>query len=454
MDFGKGRFCPFGVFYVVTLSGKPDLTRSPSSFLKERKNEVSALFDLIRKPFGWLIQWFYSLTGNYLIAILVFSIVLKIVLFPFGIKQQKNSQKQASLRPKENVIRKKYAGRTDRATQLKMNTEIQELYQKENFSPLAGCFPMLLQMLVLLAVYAVVRMPLTYTAGIPKDTVNQVQTVVAEMVYEEDTDRKEADRKINQILKIDNKHNDEKFEEALEKEAFQYNSEIFVINYIKDHRQAFAAKYDALVASEKDSDYSSKEVLEKLPELELFKGFDLGKNPDFKDVFDKNEIGTKLLVLIPVLSLITSYFGQALTRKFSYQPEQSEEMKSQMRMMNIFMPLFSLYIAFQVPAAVGIYWVMSNVLSPVQQIALSKLFPIKEITPEEMREAERIYGGKQKKKKGNTATTGKKKSLVYDDDDEYESVSTVPEKKVLKEKKVADENKIVDKAPLKEDKKD
>ena len=414
---------------------------------------MSALFDLIRKPFGWLIQWFYSLTGNYLIAILVFSVVLKVVLFPFGIKQQKNYQKQAALRPKENVIRKKYAGRTDRATQLKMNTEIQELYQKENFSPLAGCLPMLLQMLVLLAVYAVVRMPLTYTAGIPKDTVNQVQSVVAEMVYEEDADRKEADRKISQILKLDNKHNDKKFEEALEKEAFQYNSEIVVINYIQDHRDAFAKKYDAFVADEKDA-YSSKDVLEKLPELEIFNGFDLGKNPDFKDVFEKTGVGTKLLVLIPILSLITSYFGQALTRKFTYQPEQTDEMKSQMRMMNIFMPLFSLYIAFQVPAAVGIYWVMSNVLSPVQQIVLSKVFPIKEITPEEMREAERLYGGKQKKKKGNTATVGKKKSLVYDDDDEYESISTVPDKKVLKEKKESEGQNIIDKAPLKEDKKD
>lgn len=415
---------------------------------------MSALFDLIRKPFGWLIQWFYSLTGNYLIAILVFSIVLKVVLFPFGIKQQKNSQKQAALRPKENVIRKKYAGRTDRATQLKMNTEIQELYQKENFSPLGGCLPMLLQMLVLLAVYAVVRMPLTYTAGIPKDTVNQVQSVVAEMVYAEDADREEANRKISQILKVDNKHDEEKFEDALEKGAFQYNSEIVVINYINDHREAFVKEYDALVASKEGGSYSSKEVLERLPELELLNGFDLGKNPDFKDVFEKNELGTKLLVLIPLLSLITSYFGQALTRKFSYQPEQTEEMKSQMRIMNIFMPLFSLYIAFQVPAAVGIYWVMSNVLSPVQQIVLSKLFPIKEITPEEMREAERLYGGKQKKKKGNTATTGKKKSLVYDDDDEYESVSTVPDKKILKEKKESDNKKIVDKAPLKEDKKD
>lgn len=411
---------------------------------------MSQLFDIIRVPFGWLIQWFYSFTGSYLLAILAFSVVLKIVLFPFGIKQQKNSQKQAALRPKENVIRKKYAGRTDRATQLKMNTELQEMYQKENFSPLGGCLPMLLQMLVLLAVYAVVRMPLTYTAGIPKDTVSEIQGTVAELVYEEDADLKEADRKIASILKVNNKHNDKDFEKALEKEQYQYNSEIVVINYIKNNEDAFKKAFSERV---KDEDISVDEVMESIPELEAFPGFDLGTTPSF-DLLKEEDLGKKMLLLVPVLTLVTSYFGQALTRKFTYQPEQTAEMKSQMRMMNIFMPLFSLYISFMVPAAVGIYWMMSNILSPIQQIVLSKLFPIKEITPEEMKEAERIYGGKQKKKKGNTAPTGKKKkSLVYDDDDEYESVSTTSEKKVLKEKKESGDKKIIEKAPLKDEEK-
>ncbi len=411
---------------------------------------MSQLFDIIRVPFGWLIQWFYSFTGSYLLAILAFSVVLKIVLFPFGIKQQKNSQKQAALRPKENVIRKKYAGRTDRATQLKMNTEIQEMYQKENFSPLGGCLPMLLQMIVLLAVYAVVRMPLTYTAGLPKDTVSEVQATVAEMVYEEDADLKESDRKIATILKVNNKHKDKDFEKALEKEEYQYNSEIIVINYIKNNEKAFEKAFAERV---KDDEISVDEVMESIPDLEIFSGFDLGTTPSF-DLLKDESGGKKMLLLVPVLTLVTSYFGQALTRKFTYQPEQSAEMKSQMRMMNIFMPLFSLYISFMVPAAVGIYWMMSNILSPVQQIVLSKIYPIKEITPEEMREAERLYGGKQKKKKGNTATTGKKKkSLVYDDDDEYESVSTTSEKKVLKEKKESGEKNIIEKAPLKDEEK-
>ena len=433
------------------------MTRFPIISLKERKTELTALFDIIRKPFGWLIQGFYSWTGSYLVAILAFSIVLKIVLFPFGIKQQKNSQKQAALRPKENVIRKKYAGRTDRATQMKMNTEIQEMYQKENFSPLAGCLPLVLQMLVLLAVYAVVRMPLTYTAGIPKDTVTEIQQVVAEMVYEEDADKAESDRQISTILKVDSKHDDEAFQKALDADKYQYNSEIVVIHYIDNNEKAFVEAFDARFDDEnekKEDSYTGAQVLEKLPNLQVFSGFDLGTTPSF-GLLKEKKIGTKLILIIPVLTLITSYLGQALTRKFTYQPQQTSEMKGQMRMMNIFMPLFSLYISFMVPAAVGIYWMMSNILSPVQQYALSKMFPIKEITPEEMREAERIYGGKQPKKKKNDQSSGKKrKSLVYDDDDEYESVSTAPEQKVLKEKEEPTENNLIDKAPLKDENKD
>ena len=189
--------------------------------------------------------------------------------------------------------------------------------------------------------------------------------------------------------------------------------------------------------------------------MDLGDGFDMGTIPEFS-LISSEKIGEKLLLLIPVLTLITSYLGQALAKKFTYQPEQTPEMKSQMRMMSVFMPLMSFFIAFSVPSAVGIYWMMSNILSPVQQIALSKMYPIKEITPEQMREAERLYGGKQKKKK-TSGSTGKKKSLVYDDDDEYESVSTVPgkkdssEKKTLKEKTESADNGVIEKAPLKDD---
>ena len=197
---------------------------------------------MIRIPFGFVIKWLYSLSGNYLIAILIFSVILKLIMFPFGIKQQKNSQKQASLRPKENVIRKKYAGRTDRQTQMKMNTEIQELYQKENFSPLGGCMPMLIQMLVLLAVYAVVRTPLTYTANLPgsseMDTVNSVKTTVAYMVYLDDQELPEGEsKKIGKFLNVRNKEelSEVEFWDAIRLGQFNLNGEINSISYIRRH---------------------------------------------------------------------------------------------------------------------------------------------------------------------------------------------------------------------------
>lgn len=422
---------------------------------------MDAIFNIIRVPFGYLIQLLYSLANNYLVAILLFSVVLKIVMFPFGIKQQKNSQKQASLRPKENIIRKKYAGRTDKATQMKMNTELQEMYQKENYSPFGGCLPMLIQMLVLIAVYAVVRAPLTFTAKLPAsedfDTVRAVKHTAIYTVYKNDP------AEIRNFLNIseEDAKEEKKFFEALEKGNYNYNAEIFAINYIHDHRDAFIKEFDSqthydnngkkvYVGNGLAAEVTGENIANSLPNLELFEGFNLGVTPSLSDI-SAEQLGRKLILAVPVLTLITSYLGTALTRKFTYQPPQAEETKSQMRMMNIFMPLFSFYISFNVPAAVGIYWMVSNVLSPVQQIALSKMFPIHEITEEEMKEAERLYGGKQKKKKASLGAP-KKRSLVYDDDDEYEAVSTAPEKKVLKDKKNTDDaNGVIEKAPLKED---
>lgn len=422
---------------------------------------MDAIFNIIRVPFGYLIQLLYSLANNYLVAILLFSVVLKIVMFPFGIKQQKNSQKQASLRPKENIIRKKYAGRTDKATQMKMNTELQEMYQKENYSPFGGCLPMLIQMLVLIAVYAVVRAPLTFTAKLPAsedfDTVRAVKHTAIYTVYKNDP------AEIRNFLNIseEDAKDEKKFFEALEKGNYNYNAEIFAINYIHDHRDAFIKEFDSqthydnngkkvYVGNGLAAEVAGENIANSLPNLELFEGFNLGVTPSLSDI-SAEQLGRKLILAVPVLTLITSYLGTALTRKFTYQPPQAEETKSQMRMMNIFMPLFSFYISFNVPAAVGIYWMVSNVLSPVQQIALSKMFPIHEITEEEMKEAERLYGGKQKKKKASLGAP-KKRSLVYDDDDEYEAVSTAPEKKVLKDKKNTDDaNGVIEKAPLKED---
>ena len=434
------------------------------------------IFDVIRVPFSFVISWIYSWSHSYLLAILLFAILIKIVLFPFGIMQQKNSQKQASLRPKESLIRKKYAGRNDKATQMKLNQEIQELYQNEHFSPLAGCLPMLVSMLVLLAVYGIVRAPMTYMAGMQPiedygdgtktEAAVTIKQTVAEMVYYgELEDVGYPKDTVTKFVRYSQNKDDEKadkanFWEALNKGSYNYNAETLSCTVVKKNEDKFVqyllnSGKPVIGETEQDKTNNILNAIHEIPDLELFgiDGFDLGDIPALGYITGGN-LGQRLLLIIPIVTLVTSYFGQALTRKFTYQPEGTKEQQSQMKIMNIFMPLFSLFISFQVPAAVAIYWIIQNITSPVQQIILAKMFPIKELTPEELREAEKQFAGKPEKKKVAAPADGKKKkSLVYDDDDEYESVSSAEPKKKIQEKKV-DAESIVEQAPLKDEEKE
>ena len=111
------------------------------------------MIDAINRFFGSILAAFDSFTGHYLLALFLFALMIKIILCPFGIKQQKNSVKQARLKPKEMAIRSKYKGRTDQPTMQKMQNEIMDLYQKEGYNPMGGCLPIVLQIPVFLALY-------------------------------------------------------------------------------------------------------------------------------------------------------------------------------------------------------------------------------------------------------------------------------------------------------------
>ena len=135
--------------------------------------------DIINKPIGWVLKMCSKIVnGDYLFAILIFAVFVELVLLPFGISQQKKSIKQARLRPKEMAIRKKYSGRDDKPTQMKMNEEIQELYQKEGYNPLGGCLPLLIQFPLLIALYNVVINPLKYICNLSDDAIRRAETEI------------------------------------------------------------------------------------------------------------------------------------------------------------------------------------------------------------------------------------------------------------------------------------
>ena len=108
-------------------------------------------FDFIMIPVAQVLKFCNNLVGgHYILSLLIFAVLVEILLLPFGIKQQKNSIKQAGLRPKEKAIRDKYAGRDDQPTRQKMQQEIQDLYQKEGYNPMSGCLPLLIQFPVII----------------------------------------------------------------------------------------------------------------------------------------------------------------------------------------------------------------------------------------------------------------------------------------------------------------
>lgn len=326
--------------------------------------------------FGWLIKSLYNLFGNnYLLTLFLFAVIIKVLLLPFGIKQQKNSIKQAKMRPKEMAIRKKYAGRNDRVTQTKMQEEIMKLYQEENFSPMSGCLPLLIQMPVLFALYGVIIKPLTYISSLGKD-------LSAKLISAYDAISEGVVNNYSQIELI----------QKLPEEGF---AEKLGAEFAKLTEGMTVAPWEEIQA----------ELLSLRDSFTVF-GIDMTVRPQFKmDIY----------ILIPILTFVFAYFSTKIIRKFTYQPNMSAnpDQARSLAMMDWMMPLMSVWISFNVSSAIAVYWMFQNVLGAIQQIALCKCYPVPVITDEEMREAERQLKKNAEKK----AKEAKEKAKEYEIDD-------------------------------------
>ena len=151
-----------------TVLNKADLDVLINAFrTKVDVGTSSGFMDKILSGIGSILRWLTNTLcfGSYLAGICVFAVIIEILMLPFAIKQQKNSIRQAKLRPKEMAIKNKYKGRNDQPTMQKMQQEIQELYQRENFSPYSGCLPLLIQLPIIMALYSIIIDPLHYVMG-------------------------------------------------------------------------------------------------------------------------------------------------------------------------------------------------------------------------------------------------------------------------------------------------
>ena len=334
--------------------------------------------DIINKPLGWVLKLCSKIThGDYLFAILIFAIFVELILLPFGISQQKKSIKQARLRPKELAIRKKYSGRTDRPTQMKMNEEIQELYQKEGYNPLGGCLPLLIQFPLLIALYNVVINPLKYISNLSDDAVAQIRAIVG---------------------------------------SSSGRSSMDLLSKINSMRSTGA--FDNV------DGFTSDTIV---PNLNAFGIFDLSLTPS--QCLNAESIKTVagwLVLLVPIVTFLAYFFSMKLTRKLMYQPmtdESQAAMGCSNKAMDIVMPLFSVFLAFTYPAALGLYWIFKCLLGMLKQVILAKAMPLPVFTDDDYRNAEAEINARADKRSKVEKSGRVVRSLHHIDDEDFEDTA-------------------------------
>ncbi len=369
---------------------------------------------------GSFLAWLDKTTGSYVIALFIFALIVEIVLLPLSIKQQKNSQKTASIRPKEAAIRKKYAGRNDQVARQKMGAEIQELYQRENVNLMGGCLPLLLQLPIIIALYNIVINPLKYVVGMSSTHIK----TIGKFINENFATRDEA----GEIKKL--------VDEAGRS----------TIKYIDVVKEKGIEAFEGLEGGAFES--LSSAISKGLPNFDMF-GLNLANDPAFtakgKDLW---------LLIVPVLTFVVYFLSMKISRKLNPPPmAQDANAGCSNNVMDFAMPLMSVFIAFNVPAAIGVYWIFKSVITTVKQFILAKAMPLPTFTEEDYKAAEKeILGKNNNKKVKKSENAGKVRSLHHiDDDDDFEDEKSAPKQSQKPETKNAG---IIESAKLKDDTKE
>jgi YidC/Oxa1 family membrane protein insertase len=318
---------------------------------------MGGIFQVLSYPFGWVMWALYAVVRNYGVALLIFTVLIKVALFPLSLKQQKSSAKMMTLQPQINDLQNRY--KNDKQ---KLNEEMMNLYQKEKYNPMSGCLPALIPMPILFALIDVIYRPLYHILRLPQEVID-IGTGILEKAS------------------------------AITATSGVNAAELVLIRGVNENPSAFAAM--------------GADVIEKIQGLNLsFFWMDLTQTPSMS-MFGEIFSSFNPVILIPIISGVTSLLASLqLTRN---QPQAAG---GGMKGMMLMMPLFSTWIAFSVPAGVGLYWIYSNVLSMLQAKILNKIYNPKEIAAkakqelEERQERERLERIEAKKQLREAAKKG------------------------------------------------
>lgn len=315
---------------------------------------MNALYDIIGVPFGYLMRLIYSFCNNYAVAIIIFTIVTKILLFPVSYKTQKGAARMQLLNPKLEKLKKSFANNPQR-----LQEEQQKLYQQEGVNPMGSCLPMFIQMFLLFGVIDVIYKPITHILNISKDIITKAVGIAAE-----NSDIKGLDMK-------------------------NLRCELLTMENLRDHGDKYASLGENFLS--KVSEFNEK--------FTIF-GANLGKTPTIHpDSWTKEAV---ILAAIPFLAglaqMLVSVYSQIHQKKTNPAAQAGGGC---MTVMTFGMPIISILFAFGLPAGIGFYWIWSSVFSFLITFALNCYFTPERITAinEKEKEKARIYAEKHPNKK-------------------------------------------------------
>ena len=366
------------------------------------------MFEWLYRFLGSMLSFFESVVGGYAFALLLYALVFKIVFLPFSIKQQKNQIAMAKLAPKIELIKAKYKGRNDQPTMQKQQQEIMELQQKEGYSPLSGCLPLLIQLPLIMLLYTVINNPLSYIAK-PVETLENpdMDKIILEVYKEVTLDDAEV--------------------EALE--SISKGSEIKIINAIYRYVDDNVAGNEGVLASVESLDTREERIAkieslgldyETIPNFNFF-GVNLAETPSLKNI--------SILCLIPVFAAAAQWVSMWLTRKFNGNTQmqaQDAQTQASMKMMDLMFPALTLWMAFSFSGMLGMYWIFQSLLGLVQAFILAKVMPLPKFTEEEIKEFKKAQKDAEKAQREIAKSQPKYRSLHYIDDEDYDILPDAP----------------------------
>jgi len=285
---------------------------------------------IILTPFSWLLKFFHSFS-NYGIALILFAIVVKLILFPFSMKSKRSMIQMNLIQGKVQQIQKQYARNRE-----KMNEEIQKLYAKEGVNPMGGCLWSLIPLFILWPLYAIIRRPLYHLMHLSEAAIDAVATALS---YDVASAGRNAAYSELYMANLMNEGNIDAIRAAVDGVSAGMGDKLFIVDF------NFFGMNLADIAQWKIWDF---------------------------DVYNWGTIG---LFLLPIISAVLSFLMSKVSQATNAMNKQqaAAQQNSQMKTMMIMMPLMSLWIGYAMPAGLCVYWIINSLTSMLQEFISGKM---------------------------------------------------------------------------------